>query len=51
MCGKERKKIIEICHEKNIPYVGVRRNPGMFEMQECEVECEKCPQYLKSEKE
>lgn len=39
----QRKEIIEICHEKNIPYVGVKRNPHIFEMQDCEMKCEDCP--------
>lgn len=38
-----RKEIIEICHEKNIPYIGMTRNPNIFEMQECSIQCEDCP--------
>ena len=49
MATERRKKIIEICHEKNIPYIGVMRNPSIFEMQECRVKCEDCPRYLNSE--
>lgn len=45
MTPKNRKKIIEICHSKNIPYVGVTRNPNFFEMQDCNVLCENCPKY------
>lgn len=41
-----RKEIIEICYEKNIPYIGVTRNPHVFEMQDCEVKCEECPNYI-----
>lgn len=40
-----RKEIIRICHEKNIPYIGVTRNPHIFEMQECAIKCEECPSY------
>lgn len=40
-----RKEIIEICNDKNIPYIGVARNPNIFEMQECAIKCEKCPKY------
>lgn len=43
-----RKEIIEICHEKNIPYVGVTRNPNVFEMQDCSIKCEDCPKYTGS---
>lgn len=43
-----RKEIIEICHERNIPYIGVTRNPDIFEMQECAVKCEDCPNYTGS---
>ena len=46
MSSGKRKQIIEICHNKNIPYVGVKRNPTIYEMQDCEVKCEDCPQYL-----
>lgn len=41
----ERKKIIEICKEKQIPYVGVKRSQNYFEMQDCEIKCEDCYQY------
>lgn len=43
-----RKEIIEICHERNIPYIGVTRNPDIFEMQECAVKCEYFPNYTGS---
>ena len=46
MSQESRKEIIEICHAKNIPYVGVTRNPNIFEMQECPVQCENCPNYV-----
>lgn len=42
---ENRKKIIEICNKKNIPYVGIKRNSQYFEMQDCEIKCENCPQY------
>ena len=42
-----RKEIIKICHEKNIPYVGVTRNPNIFEMQDCSIKCEDCPKYTR----
>lgn len=41
-----RKEIIEICHEKNIPYIGVTRNPNVFEMQDCSIKCEDCSNYI-----
>lgn len=41
-----RKEIIEICHEKNIPYIGVTRNPHVFEIKEYEDKCEECPSYI-----
>lgn len=39
---KERKKIIDICKRKNIPYTGVLRSRDYFEMKECEYSCENC---------
>ena len=50
MVTEEREKIIEICHNRNIPYIGVKRNPAVFEMQDCEIKCEDCPQYKNSKK-
>ena len=48
MPQEARKEIIEICHERNIPYIGVTRNPYIFEMQECAIKCEDCPSYTGS---
>lgn len=45
MPSDKRKEVIEICHEKNIPYIGVTRAGSRFEMQECNVLCENCPQF------
>lgn len=42
----KRKELIDICTEKNIPYVGVKKNKDFFEMQECEIKCENCPTYI-----
>lgn len=38
----KRREIIDICNKKSIPYIGVVRNPGIFEMQSCNVKCEEC---------
>lgn len=38
----KRKELIDICKEKNIPYIGVKKNKDFFEMQECE----NCPVYI-----
>lgn len=45
MPPENREEIIGICNKKQIPFVGVKRNPAVFEMQDCEVKCEECPQY------
>ncbi len=34
MSADKQKEIINICNEKNIPYVNVVKNPNIFEMQE-----------------
>lgn len=47
MEAENRKKIIEICNQKNIPYVGIKRSSQYFEMQDCEMMCENCPQLYK----
>lgn len=45
MPPKKRYEVIEICKERNIPYVGVIRNPDVFEMQDCSIKCDDCPKY------
>lgn len=50
MNRRERTKIIKICKEQNIPYVGVRRTDDRFEMCECPIKCEVCPQYTSTAK-
>ena len=48
MTSENRNSIIKICHSRNIPYVGVTRNPDYFEMQDCNVLCENCSMYLEN---
>lgn len=42
MALNQRRQIINICNERNIPYVCVTKNPYLFEMQECGKDCGKC---------
>lgn len=42
---EDRRKIIDICKKRNIPYIGVTRNPNIFEMQDCAVKCEDCIKF------
>lgn len=42
MSSDKRKEIIQICNERKIPYIGIKKNKDFFEMQECEIQCEKC---------
>ena len=49
MSAQNRKAIIEICKKRGIPYVGVNRNPGFFEMQDCNVLCENCEKIIQCE--
>lgn len=42
---EKRKEIIDICNQKSIPYVGVRRNPSIYEMEACNIKCEDCPNF------
>ena len=48
MPDDKRMQIIDICKELNIPYVCVRKNPLLFEMQDCNMNCEKCFKILRS---
>lgn len=50
MHSNERKKIMEICNSRNIPYIGVTRKVEVFEMQECTILCEDCPKYINGKK-
>lgn len=50
MTQKKRQEIIEICHSQGIPYIGVMRNPSVFEMQECGIKCEECVRYNRKER-
>jgi hypothetical protein len=45
MPPKNRREVIEICHNRGISYIGVRRNPNVFEMQDCSIKCEECLRY------
>ena len=42
MSPEDRKEIIQICKEKNIPYIGVTIADNCFEMRDCDVLCEDC---------
>lgn len=45
MSYDNRKVIIDICHEKNIPYIGVKRKNSLYEMEPCSMKCENCLKY------
>lgn len=45
MSIENRRKIIDICKKRNIPYIGVTRNPNIFEMQDCTIKCEDCIRF------
>lgn len=45
MAMKDRADIIEICNQKNIPYIGVTRASDVFEMKDCSTLCENCSKY------
>ena len=47
MSNIKRREIIEICKERNIPYIGVKRNANVFWMSDCEIKCEDCYRYNK----
>ena len=39
---RQRKQLIELCNKLNIPYVGVTNNPKVYEMVDCQKNCEEC---------
>ena len=43
---QERLKVIEICKQKQIPYVGITIMPNRYEMMDCGQLCERCPKML-----
>lgn len=47
MPAEKRKAVIDICHSKNIPYIGVTRSTSRYEMEECKMLCENCPSYAR----
>ncbi len=48
MLPEKRKEVIDICHSKNIPYIGVTHSISRYEMEECKILCENCPRYAAS---
>ena len=50
MQSEKRKEIIDFCNNKGIPYIGVQRNPNIYEMQECSLKCEDCVNFMDSGK-
>ena len=47
--AEKKREIMDICVEKNIPYVGVIRNPNLFQMQECAFDCRTCGSFQQRE--
>ena len=47
MKSPERKELIAICKEKDIPYVGIIRKPNSFDLVDCNANCEDCKNLAK----
>ena len=47
MKAEERKTIIAICKENEIPYVGIVRKPNSFDLVDCNANCEDCKNLVK----
>lgn len=45
MNKESRQEVIEICKQKGIPYIGVKKDHDKFQMKECNILCEECPDY------
>lgn len=45
MNKENRQEVIEICKQKGIPYIGVMKDHDKFQMKECNILCEECPNY------
>ena len=43
MSSEDRLEIIDICKQKGIPYSGITIEANRFEMHECSILCEDCP--------
>lgn len=48
MTVSDRMKIISICKDKKIPYIGVTVAPDKYRMVDCEQLCEACPKFAYS---
>ena len=46
MKTEERRTIIAICKEKEIPYVGIVRKANSFDLVDCNANCEDCKNLL-----
>lgn len=49
MQREKRNEIIDFCNNNCVPYIGVQRNPNIYEMQECSMKCEDCCKYNRLE--
>ena len=49
MQKEKRKEIIDFCNNNSIPYIGVKKNSNIYEMQECGMKCEDCYKYISLE--
>lgn len=49
MQREKRKEMIDFCNDNRISYIGVQRNPNIYEMQECGMKCEECFKYSELE--
>ena len=45
MNKENRQEVIEICKQKGIAYIGVMKDNYKFQMKECNILCEECPNY------
>ena len=45
MSTENKKLIIDICNGRKIDYIGIKRDDSSFDLKECNIKCEDCPDY------
>ena len=46
MSTDNKKQIIDICDNRKIEYIGIKRTPSSFDLKECNIKCEVCPTFI-----
>ena len=45
MSTDNKKRIINICNNRKIDYIGIKRDDSSFDLKVCNIKCEDCPDF------